>query len=274
MNVVWNVSCFAHEQPDPDVWAALARVVDGYGAGPGGQAPPFMRVVTVDTPDQRDTLLARLRAVPDAVVRVGPSTRLSATDLSTAEFVAAWPAEERLTVMGVEETLAASGPCPTCGLTDSLDVVQQRPFTVVDDAVDGDVSALPAGGWAVSSRALGVLESVGATGFTTVDILVGPGSRRSARWFQLLAGRAVLAPCPVHTEVEGGPFCPTCGAAGGTVVGFFWVPPAVADCDVFARHPSLRTMLHLSRRVADALAGRGATDVTFTDVARVCRHPG
>ncbi len=275
MNVVWTISCFAHEQPDAGVWSALAREVDRWPQARGDVPPPsFMRIFAVGTVHERDLIVARLREVSGAVVNLGPSTRLDEADFASAEYVAVWPAEERLVVNDPEEALASSGPCPACGMEDAFDVSQRRGFRVTDDACAGDVSGLPAGGLAVSSRVLEVLEAVGASGFTTRDVLVGPGPTVSTRWFQLVAERSVLVPCPVHTQIEGEPFCATCGAAHGTVVGYFWArPPIVAGLDVFARHPSLRTMLHLSRRVADALDAAGVTDLTCSDVVRVCDHP-
>ena len=275
MNVVWTISCFAHEQPDAGVWSALTREVDQWPQARGDVPPPsFMRIFTVGTPHERDLIVTRLREVSGAVVNLGPSTRLDEADFASAEYVAAWPAAERLVVVDPGEALVSSGPCPACGMEDAFDVSQQRGFRVTDDAHDGDVSGLPAGGLAVSSRVLDVLRAVGASGYATRDVLVGPGATVSTRWFQLVAERSVLVPCPVHTQIEGELFCATCGAAHGTVVGYFWAPPSiVAGLDVFARHPSLRTMLHLSRRLADALDAAGVTGLTCSDVVRVCDHP-
>jgi hypothetical protein len=275
MRVVWNVSGFAHEQPDEATWTALAGAADELDPAGAALAPPFMRILTLDSAGERDRVLARLGEVRGAVLHVAPSTRLDEADLVSADYVAVWADEERLMVLEPDSALLPTGPCPRCGAADAFDLRQVADLSLADDAVEGDTSDLPGGGLAVSARVYEALASLPGSRLGTRPLRVGPEGRESQRWFQVLAERAALTPCPEHTVIEGDPFCPACGTAYGTVLGAFTVPSQdLAGVDVVARHPSLRTMLHLSRRADDALRAAGVADLTRADLIELCAHPG
>lgn len=266
MKIAWRFSLFAHEQPTPEVWDRVLAITDGTGLDTG---VPVMRLGTVATEAERDELAGRLQEA-GAVLTVGPETVYDAADIAAGEYVGVFPAEVRLEVTepGVVVT---TGPCPECGLVDEFDVDQPAPFTIADDAADGDLSALPGGGLAVSARVVGVLQDLGATGWSTRPLLVA--GQPSRRWLQVVADRVALVPCE-HTDVVGEPFCRRCGRARGEVAGWLWWDPAVlGGDDVVARHPGGRAMLYLSRRVREALTAAGVHDLVTSDVLRPCpRH--
>jgi hypothetical protein len=266
MQVVWRLSAFAHEQPDPLTWDALAAITGRFDTG-----VPWMRLGVVDTAEERDELAARLATVPGAVFTLAQDASYDASDLATADYVAVFPREERLRV-AQPDALVATGPCPGCGLEDSFDVTQRGPFVITRGDTDGDTSALPGGGMAVSTLFVGVLSDVAATGWSTEDIVDGESGRASETWSQLVANRAVLVPCE-HTEVDGNGFCAHCGRALGTSSGVVRVSCAdLAEEDVVARHPGRRAMFYLSRRVLDALAAAGVGDLILGDPLSVCRR--
>lgn len=258
MQVVWRFSAFAHEQPDAGVWSRVAALTQRFDSGVAA-----MRLGVVGTARERDALAAELDQVPGAVFALAPDTTYDDGDRAVADYVAVFPAHERLLVANTE-VLVGTGPCPGCGLEDAFDVAQSGPFVIgASKATSGsavDTSALPGGGMAVSPRLLDVLEAVAATGWTATEIGLGDGTR--ALWSQLVADRAVLVPS-ARTEVDGDGFCPSCGRALGSVLGRVWVDPV--GLDVFARHPGRRAMLCFSRRLLDALAAAGIEDLELGD---------
>jgi hypothetical protein len=275
VNVVWVVALYAHEQPSPAVWDELVDAASTWNdqqPAAFDTSQPFMRVAVVGDPQTRDRLLEQLRTVGRAVVHVDPSNRLEPSDFAEADFVAVFAAPSDVdAVTNANDVLESTGPCPSCGLQDAFDVRQTGPFRRGEQPDDVDARNLPGGGLAVSRQVLDVLARVGATGFTSVDLVDERSGETSTTWRQLVASTAVLVPCPEHTVVDGDPFCPVCGRARGQVEGRVWIrAEQVAGLDVVARHGGRRAMLQVSRRVHDALSG--CDGIQALDVFFICRH--
>jgi hypothetical protein len=275
VNVVWVVSLHAHEQPSAAVWERLVGATAAWNDDESATfdtSLPFMRVAVVDDAPTRDRLVGQLRDVAGAVVHVDPSNRLEPSDFAEADYVGVFAAPSDVDVVtNANDVLESAGPCPACGLQDAFDVRQNGSFVLRKQPDDADVLNLPGGGLAVSQRVLDVLAHVGATGFTSIDLLDGPSGETSTQWRQLVASTAVLVPCPEHTIVHGDPCCRVCGRALGQVEGRVWIrAEKVAGLDVVARHRGRRAMLHVSRRVHDSLSG--CVGIQASEVFFTCRH--
>lgn len=258
MQVVWRFSAFAHEQPDPGVWARIAALTQRLDTGVA-----TIRLGVIGSAQDRDALASELGQVPGAVFTFAPDTRYDDGDRSTADYVGVFPRQERLRVTNAE-VLVGAGPCPSCALEDTFDASQTGPFAIALPVPTGDTSALPGGGMAVSSRFVDVLLDIAATGGTVTEIRLGDGV--VAPWSQLVADHGVLVPS-ARTHVDGDGFCPLCGRALGNVHGQLWIEPV--GVDIFSRHPGRRAMLCFSRRLLDALDASGIDDLELGDPLRV-----
>lgn len=285
MRTTTTISVFRHEQPAPDVWESVERVLADWeraGGAPVDRQVEFIRMIELTDPADRATLVGRLEDL-GAAMHVVRRDVLEPADYREADYVG---------IFGVDlgpgfvddapEQLRDAGPCLECGQHDVLDVEQTGPFVVDDQALDRpaidgsgpgpdgwQVVGLPGGGLAVSrpvADSLADLEGVVLRDLLTV---AGP-SRRLA---QLESDRPVLVPCRVHTDVDGPPHCTTCGRARGQVRGPVFVSTAqTADRDLISSHRGGRAFLFLSRPALDDLERLAPSGLWVHGVLRVCNH--
>ncbi len=258
-----TLTMYEHEQP-ASAWAGIDDVLGDVAPGlPVDRSLEFGRSIALEDAAEAEALAARLRDA-GLVVEVARDTVLEDSDYEMAEYVGIYGTDPgRKLVRNEKRALAPTGPCPTCGGQDALDVRQVEPFEVKESVPPGalEVVALPGGGIAVSARLAGLLGELSGVRLTPLS----PGL------VQVTAERVVLVPCRTHTTVRGEPHCPDCGRARGDVEGYFWVSDAqVAGSDLVARNRNGMSFLFASRRMLDLLAG--AEGLTTYDVMRLCQH--
>jgi hypothetical protein len=288
----WIVAAFSHEQPDPAVWEALVRAVDEWNRWDGPRVDTEvdgMRLAAFDETQQeaQERLVARLRALPGAVVQVSARQHLDQTDYDAADLVGV-SGMDPLDGFVVNESAALIDlpPCSTCGQQDLLDREQVAPLRVDEEqldeaAADGslpggsgwDLVGLPHGGLAVSRRLVAAWETARLTGVVVGDLLAASTGRRSERVVQVTAARAVLPPCPEHTVSEGAPHCPACGRARSNTIGLVHVrPDQVGTEDLVSAHPQRHALLYLSRRAYESTLAISPAGLVVQDAWSVCRH--
>jgi hypothetical protein len=293
----WTVSLFAHEQPSPRVWQRLVRLATKWNARQRIHFEPVMETMwhaTFDaaSKDELDALITLLReaeAEHGATHRLAWRDHLEARDYDEADFVGLLGVgagtEAQPLVVNEAAAFVDAGPCSRCGHHDAFDVRIAVP-PVVDEAVlevEADGALPGAGGWDLlnlahggllaSIRLVAVLEAQHVSGFEVGEVHSARTGRPSERVCLLSASRAILAPCPVHTRVDGAPHCAACGTAHGMVDGLFRVgPEAVGDDGIVSRHPGRSGRLFVRRDVWGALDAAGLNGLGRFDVMAVCDH--
>jgi hypothetical protein len=295
----WTVSLFRHQQPDGAAWRALERLVTAWNKGRERGAPRFEPVQDfmwhatfgADARPQLDRLLGQLSelaARTDAVHHLAWRDRVEEDDFAAADFIEILGVDPMLTppfLVNAETALLPGPPCPRCGSQDALDGVQTEPFRIDERRLHDRGPDVPpgAGGWdavnlpnghlVVSRRFAAVLADNHVRGYRLHEVIDAATGRSSERMVHLTAERAVLTPCPEHSRIDGDPFCPECGTAFGTLDGYFWArADLVGDDEVLSRHPGRGAMLHVSRRVHDALREAGLNGVRRNNVLMLCHH--
>jgi hypothetical protein len=279
------VSVFRHEQPTPEVWESVERVLADWereGGAPVDRQVEFIRMIELDEPAGRDTLVGRLEDL-GAAMHVVRRDLLEPADYREADYVGIFGVDLGSGFVSDDpEELRDIGPCPECGQHDVLDVEQTGPFVVDEEALDGpavdgahpgpdgwQVVGLPGGGLAVSRPLADSLADL--EGVVLRELLTDTGPSR--RLVQLESDRPVLVPCRVHTDVDGPPHCTTCGRARGQVRGHVFVSTAqTAGRDLISGHRGSRAFLFLRRRALDDLERQAPSGLWIHGVLRLCDH--
>ena len=298
MKRTWTIALFQHEQPDESVWRELERLVARWNAR---EEPKFENVMQfmwqanfdATTRPQLDRLLAALDALRQtrgAAYHHASRQLLEDEDYAIADFIeilgVGLGTSARPFLLNESSAIGRPQPCPRCGAQDAFSVPQREPYVIDETLLDEpceDHPRSPAGGWDLvnlpnghklfSRRLAALLDEHAVEGYDLIEVLAGTRRRRSKRMFQLGAKRAVPAPCPEHTTIVGRPFCPACGTGYGSLDGFFWIRRDwIGDDEIVARHPNRGALLHVSRRVYEALLAASFAGIHRNAVMRVCDH--
>lgn len=284
MRTTTSISAFRHEQPAPEVWDAVERLLTTWerSGGTVGRPADFIRQVEVPDPAESASLVARLEEL-GAALHVVRRDLLEPEDYRQADYVGIFGVDLGPDlVRNEDEVVVDTGPCPECGQHDVLDVEQTGTFTVdgsalAQPAVDGsrpgrqgwEVVGLPGGGLAVSPSLADWFGGISGAELRELVDLEG----RSSRMVQVVADRTVLVPCRTHTVVDGPTHCTSCGRARGDVHGHTWVSAAqTGGREVFSRHRGGRAFLVLARSALDVLEERRPAGLELHGVLRVCEH--
>lgn len=293
-----TITLLQHEQPGGKAWQALMQRVSHWNEV---ETPKFTRAAEfmwhvnfhASTATQWKRLVSQLEELKrshGAVYHLASRSLLEESDYAVADFIeilgVGLGSAARPFLLNETAALGTPGPCPRCGAQDAFSAPQRAPFvideTLLDQANRSGAKA-PSGGWdlvnlangqkLISQRFARVLDQNDADGYDVIEVIDGATRRPTKRMFQLSATRTILAPCPEHTTVEGGPFCPVCGTGHGTLNGFFWIRSNWIDnAEFVARHPNRGAMLYVSHRIYDALLEAKLNGIHRNDVLRVCQH--
>jgi hypothetical protein len=293
-----TLTLLQHEQPGTKVWRELVQVVTRWNEV---ESPQFTRVaefmwhVNFDSASeaQMNRLVSQLEALKQrqgAVYHLASRSLIEESDYAVADFIeilgVGLGSTSRPFLVNEATAFGTPVPCPTCGAQDAFSAPQRAAFvideTLLDEANSSGAKA-PPGGWdlinlangqkLISQRFARVLDHNDIEGYDLIEVIDSATRQPSKRMVQIAATRAVLAPCPEHSVVEGRSFCPTCGTAQGTLKGFFWVRRDWIDGDeIVARHPNRGAMLYVSHRIYDALLAAKLNGIHRNDVLRVCEH--
>lgn len=293
----WTITLLRHEQPTDAAWLAagrFARAWNARGSQPFSDVQGMMWQIAYGQEGRAEVerLTKELRALEaSAGARFHLAWRdaLEDDDYAKADLVEVLGVDLEIApplVLNGDAALAPGEPCPACGWRDAFDSALREPL-VIDmarlgaPAAGGEAPAergwdavnLPNGGLLVSRGFLSVLEASNARGWRPVPVIDGATGRPSDQAASLAAARAILAPCPEHTTIDGEPFCPSCGTAYGDLEGYFWARSGwIGDDEVVSRHPGRASMLHFSQRVYRRLMAAGLNGPRRNDIMMVCPH--
>ena len=122
----------------------------------------------------------------------------------------------------------------------------------------------------VSQRVQDRLADAGIEGYELYEVVSAGTGEPSRRMAQILATKAI-APCPEHTVMATGSFCPVCGTSHGRVDGAIFVSSAdVGNAGVISAIPAearCSTSAETSSSCSSDLNG-----VVRGGILRLCRH--
>ncbi len=283
MKRIWTVAAGRHGQTD-GAWAevgATAREVAGEKAV--SQVGEIMWLVDTADGAAADATAEALTPFGADVIR-SARTVYEESDYADADLIGISGIDLSIDPPFVRNTARAyrdDPPCLRCGHHDPFDVTVRRPPRIDESMLDApapdgsrpgprgwELVNLPDGALLLSTRLVGLLREARIEGLAVEPVLNARGAT-STRMAALRATVAVLTPCPRHTVIDGGPFCPACGTAHGSVDGWFWVPRStIGRAEIVSRHPHRAAMIYLSpraHRLLDDVPG-----VRRGDPVRVC----
>jgi hypothetical protein len=298
-----EISLLPEQPPSKTAWNQVCRFVAAWNERHVHRFQDVMGCFfTAVIPDKTVPALAELQHAVEALqakhrfkVSTLESRVYDAADYAAADFVDILGVGldhggGRKLVLNQRQVLRASAPCPGCGSLDPFSQTQSGPF-LIDEAVldrplpDGEPA--PAGGWdlvnapaghkLVSARLVDVLEKGGVKGYTLEPVLASKQGRTRAepsrRMWQLLAKRALVAPCSEHTRMREGYHCPSCGTALGDVDGDTFVSDeSLGGDDIFAAHQNRAAVLNVRGRVYQLLTAAHLGRIIPNQVLRLCHH--
>jgi hypothetical protein len=234
--------------------------------------------------------LEALKRSHGAVYHLASRSLLEEDDYKTADFIEILGVglgnAARPFLVNESTAFGTPIPCPKCGAQDAFSAPQREPFVIDETLLDQPNSSgakAPRGGWdivnlsngqkLISQRFAGTLDEHDVVGYDLVEIIDGATRRPSKRMSQIAATRAILIPCPVHTVVEGGSFCPACGTGLGVLNGYFWIRDDwIGENEILSRHPNRSAMLYVSRELYNLAREAKLSGIHRNDVLRVCQH--
>lgn len=283
MRRTWSVTVARYDQPETQ-WRRVGEVMRSWSADatitPVGE---IMWLADTGSASVADALAHAVGAVGAEPLR-SSRTLYDEADYTTADLIGITGVDlsrEPPFVRNEARAYRAVPPCPRCGHQDPFDVTVVEPPRIDEDLLDApapdgtrpgpqgwEVVNLPNGGLLLARRLADAVRDSGIRGLVTEEVSDASGAT-STRVVALRAPVAALAPCPRHTRVEGGAFCPTCGAAHGDLDGYFWMPrSAVGDAEIVSRHPRRAAMVYVSARCYAILGG--VPGVRRGEPVRVC----
>lgn len=293
MRRTWSIFLFEHEQPDNRTRRALRRLV---GTWNRDRTPPFESLAgagwhagfdesTVDRLDPLRTLLT------DHGIEHHFSWRdhVEDEDYATADFIAVLGASPNLEFPFLRNETTAfvpAPPCQLCGSTGAYGVVQVEPLAIdatqlgrslADLPPPGpagwELIILPAGQLLLSTRLAAAMADNQVRGYHTSPVIDAATGEPSRHLVQLVADKSILVPCPEHTKVDLGPFCPGCGMSYGVLDGYFRIQDSwVGEDEVLSRDLDKGSMLYVSARLYDILSTPEPNGADRHDVMMICRH--
>lgn len=240
------------------------------------EADIFFDLIVPD--EARRRLEALVRAFgPGAKVHRSRTIRPEAEDFATADYVTLWGAAVRGGATEPEASAFVEGPRCRCG-GGAIDMPQ-----IADLRVDSrkylrwdvvNANGNPCGGIVISLRVATMLKTKGFTGYETrrvLDAVTG----KPIPMVQLVANRAVLAPCVEHDRT-GVTFCKGCGSGlvgGERKDGLTVSRTATGGDDVIAGQRYRYAFLYVSQRLREALVAMRAKGLGApTDFLHQCTH--
>lgn len=293
MRRTWSIFLFEHQQPDNRSRRAMRRLIDTWNRD---QTPKFESLAGAgwhagfdkSTVDRLDPLRALLT---DHGIEHRYSWRdhVEDEDYATADFIAVLGASPNLDfpVLRNETTaFVPAPPCQLCGSTGAYGVVQVEPPVIDSTQLDRSLAdlpppgpagweliSLPAGQLLLSTRLATAMADNQVRGYRTTPVIDAATGEPSRRYVQLVADKPVLVPCPDHSKVDVGPFCPGCGTSYGVLDGYFHVQDTwIGDDEVLSRDPGKGSMLYVSARLYNILSTPAPNGAERHNVMMTCRH--
>lgn len=291
MRRTWSIYLFEHKQPDNRARRSMRRLIDRWNrdhtplfeslAGAGWHAG-----FDESTVDQLEPLRALLTN-HGIEYRFSWRDHVEDEDYASADFVALLGASPRTDFPFLRNEETVFRPAPPCQLCGSVFGVVQAEEPVIDETelnrsladlpppgpTGWELITLPPGQLLLSTRLAAAMADHQVRGYRTTPVIDAATGEPSRHLVQLAADKSVLVPCPEHSKVDVGPFCPGCGTSYGVLDGYFRVQDTlIGEDEVLSRDPGKGSTFYVSARLYDLLSTPSPNGAERYDVMMICRH--